>query len=449
MPEPITNKALKRLRDLHAMLGSPGERDNAWRKIDAWLAKYGKTWNDVAELLHDPSVAAQRAYHDPRDATAAQTAAQQAASTGTAITPLDLIRHLLEQYVWLEPHECVAVALWIVHTHVFDQFMVTPRLALMSPVPNCGKTTVLDLIACMSARAEKSDNITAAAIYHAVDEERRTLLADEFDNLEIAVKGTLRSVFNSGYRRGGSVTRLFRGRRRRFNTFAPLALASIGGLPLPLMSRSLAIKMVRYTGAQNLRRFDANDTDDLNIVYAHTLMWSREVRLNWDPPMPEQLRGRLADNWRPLIAIADACGPAWGAEARAAALVFARSYHNDDDLGVLLLHDIRAIFDARGVDRLFSKILVEALRAMDDAPWSEWRGVHDNQTPRPLSQAQLAAILKWFDIRPRSIWPLREASNRSATGYYRSMFESAWRAYCDGEAGRSAEPTPINRLNRG
>jgi Protein of unknown function (DUF3631) len=212
------------------------------------------------------------------------------------------------------------------------------------------------------------------------------------------------------------------------------------------MSRSIIINMVRHDGAQTLRRFDCNDREDLDIVYSHAVVWSRDVRLNLDPPMPAELRGRQADNWRPLLAIADACGPAWGGEAREAARAFARGYYDDEDLAVVLLQDIRTIFDARGVDRLFSKSIVEALRAMDDAPWSEWRGVHDNQQPRPLSQAQLAAILKRFGIRPRSIWPSRGEGSRSFKGYYRDMFQAAWRAYCGGEGGRAAEPRPINRI---
>jgi hypothetical protein len=63
----------------------------------------------------------------------------------------------------------------------------------------------------------------------------------------------------------------------------------------------------------------------------------------------------------------------WGALARDAAERFARDYYDDEDIAVLLLQDIRQVFDARSVDRIFSKDLVEALRAKEDAPWCEWR----------------------------------------------------------------------------
>ena len=50
---------------------------------------------------------------------------------------------MLRRYVQLKDHEYVAVSLWVVHTHVYDRFAFTPRLALTSPTSDCGKTTLL------------------------------------------------------------------------------------------------------------------------------------------------------------------------------------------------------------------------------------------------------------------------------------------------------------------
>jgi hypothetical protein len=45
----------KRVRDLHAMLGSsnPQEQATARRKLEVLLKRLGKTWNDLPDLLHD------------------------------------------------------------------------------------------------------------------------------------------------------------------------------------------------------------------------------------------------------------------------------------------------------------------------------------------------------------------------------------------------------------
>ena len=66
--------------------------------------------------------------------------------------------------------------------------------------------------------------------------------------------------------------------------------------------------------------------------------------LNSDPEMPAKLRNRIADNWRPLISIADSLG--WGEQAREAMSIFAREFQ-DADAKILLLSDIRKVFDSK------------------------------------------------------------------------------------------------------
>src|SRR5262249_30338483 len=122
----MTAKDRKRLAQLHAMLGSPNaaEAENARTKLLAFLKKHGKTWNDLPELLRD-TTASVPPQSDPRDA-----APSDPFDLPGAPTPADTVRAMVEDYVALDPHEYVAVALWAIHTHFYDQFMVTPRLLL-------------------------------------------------------------------------------------------------------------------------------------------------------------------------------------------------------------------------------------------------------------------------------------------------------------------------------
>jgi hypothetical protein len=132
------------------------------------------------------------------------------------------------------PRRIVRLALWILHCWVFDRFAVTPRLALISPVRGCGKTITLSFIELLIPEGSRTDNTAATAIYYALDRRQRTvLLVDEADGLDLSRKNVLRSLFNSGHRQGGSINRFVGGRPQRYRTFAPLAVAAIGMLPLP------------------------------------------------------------------------------------------------------------------------------------------------------------------------------------------------------------------------
>ena len=235
---------------------------------------------------------------------------------------LELARFILEEYVDLKPHEYITGALWVLHSHVFDRFMVSPRLAFISPVNGCGKTTALAVIEQLAYRPQRMDNATPAVIYHLVDQSRGTLLVDEADNLGLCDNGPLRAVLNSGHRKGGNVRRLIKGRPQSFSTFAPMAIAAIGSLPMALMRRSIVIHMEKTAGGAGLKRFDTGASETLrriNTVYGFIRRWAGDKpKLELNPDLPKDLKNRIADNWRPLIAIADCFGPCWSEAARPA-----------------------------------------------------------------------------------------------------------------------------------
>ena len=429
------------LERLHGMLGSSNasEAESARQRLLELLARYRKNWNDLTELLKGDADAGtwEPAWDDNRSAE--QTAGdaidsglpEEAAKEPNA---LELARFILEEYVDLKPHEYITGALWVLHSHVFDRFMVSPRLAFTSPVNGCGKTTALAVIEQLAYRPQRMDNATPAVIYHLVDQSRGTLLVDEADNLGLCDNGPLRAVLNSGHRKGGNVRRLIKGRPQSFSTFAPMAIAAIGSLPMALMRRSIVIHMEKTAGGAGLKRFDTGDSETLrriNTVYGFIRRWAGDKpKLELNPDLPKDLKNRIADNWRPLIAIADCFGPCWSEAAREAAITFAHAYH-DEDAGVVLLSDIRDIFNRTSAERMASVDLIAALLDVEESGWSEYRGPHDDQTPRKLSQGEMARLLRPFGIRPRPIWPAaKRRKGTSRRGYYRAQFESAWARYC-------------------
>jgi hypothetical protein len=461
MPKKTPAQHFKAIYALATGGATQGERDSAKGRVKSWLKRQGKTEADILSILQqafadDAAQAPPPPPSDPRDADPGQPAAN--------INLLDLIRALAEDYfVFESPHEYVAFTLWAAHTHVYELFQVTPRLVMTSPTSGCGKSVVMKVLDRLVARPEKSDNFTVASMYDAAHYDRKTLLVDEADNLPFGTKRELRAVFNSGYDRGGVFTRKFGKRRLTLRTNVPLAMASIGvltppgTLPPPLMRRSITLLMLKHRHQK--RRFVAGDTAELDYVYQQLGLWGRNIQLNPDPELPDELkRGdpSVADNWRPLISVADAFSPIWGRLAREAAIFFARSGRHEDPV-VTLLRDIRTVFDTLDTDRVLINVkpqkgkpvsaamlrlsLLPALHDMESGYWSEFCGRERRQQPHKLTEAELRAMLRPLGIVTHSVWPQKGAEgDRSGKGYTRADFAAAWRAYLDeSETGKPAK----------
>ena len=56
-----------------------------------------------------------------------------------------LLMAVIDQYVSVTTEQCLFIALWILHTYIFDRrlFMHTPRLLVTGPVRGCGKSTLM------------------------------------------------------------------------------------------------------------------------------------------------------------------------------------------------------------------------------------------------------------------------------------------------------------------
>jgi hypothetical protein len=184
------------------------------------------------------------------------------------LNAFDLIHGIFEQHVDAKPHYLVACSLWTLHTHVYRQFGVSPRLALLSPVPNCGKSTVLFILREIVWQSDLIVDPTPASLFRTLG--KSTLLIDEADNARI--ERNMRAVLNAGYNAEGAIPRVVDGTSVRFPVYAPTALAAIGTLPNALISRSLVIHMHRADPNAKIVRFDK-----LNKTQAQTLEPAAEI----------------------------------------------------------------------------------------------------------------------------------------------------------------------------
>jgi hypothetical protein len=341
---------------------------------------------------------------------------------------LEDVMAFVRLFVVLSDAQADAIALWTLHTHTFESWDATPYLEVTSATKRSGKTRLLETLQLLVARPLSTANISDAALFRAIAQERPTLLFDETDAIwKNRDREDLRKLLNAGSRRGTPAYRMGGGNNttlQKFDVFCPKALAGIGRLPDTLADRSIPIRLERKLHSEQVHRLRQRkvvpDAADLRMrIEGWAEMHSAELE-RAEPSLPDELDDRAADGWEPLLAIADLAGGDWPMRARAAALVLSagEGRSEDESLGVLLLGDILAVFEEQAVTRIKTSELLWALGQIDESPWGDWHG-------KTITPQALAKILKPFRIRTLPVW----VDGEKARGYKREQFEDAWTRY--------------------
>ena len=341
---------------------------------------------------------------------------------------LDALVATFRRYLSIPEVAAETLALWVVFTHAIDASAVAPRLAILSPTPRCGKTTLLALLARLVRVPLPASNATSAAVFRVIDRDRPTLLIDEADTFFLG-RSELIGIINSGHARDTAyVVRTVvvddTHEPRSFRTYAAIAIAKIGKLPAALHDRSIVVHMQRKHRDAELHRFRQDRVEDLLQLKRKTARWANDhlTMLNdADPDIPEVLNDRAADNWRTMLAIADTAGGHWPVTARRVATLISGDEEDTTSLPAQLLQDIEEIFAERGSDRLSSAEICRELARREDRPWGTFE---DGFT---ISTHRLASMLKPFGIRLKVMRTNGETG--TPRGYMRDQFEDAWARY--------------------
>src|SRR5262245_19300910 len=353
---------------------------------------------------------------------------------------LDSLREVFRRYVVLPKGADIALALWVLHAWTMDAGEISPFMVLVSPTKRCGKTSMLIILYYVTPRSELASNITAAALFRYVEEVRPTLLVDEADSF-VKDNEELGGILNSGHTKpAANVIRTVEVNGvhtpRRFSTWAPKAIATIRSLADTLEDRAIIVQLQRKPPGATIARLRRRDSEEFAALRGQAARWTID---NFDkladpePQMPGALNDRAADNWRPLLAIADIAGGTWPQEARQAACLLSGE-QQDRAICVELLKDIRVAFGDN--DAIRSADLVTKLTADPERPWAEWK--HG----RPLTQKQLGALLSPFRICSETV---SIPGLNDAKGYKRARFEEAWAAYCPGQTLACTNPSLSKR----
>lgn len=309
------------------------------------------------------------------------------------------------------------MALWVLHTYVYEAQRVTPYLLITSPTSGAGKSTALEVLASLAWRAEQMVNPTAAVV-RTVASNGHTVLIDEID--ELARSREFTSIANAGYRHGGKVYRLRGGELESYSVFAPKVFAGIARENLPVsgatLDRCVQISLERATQGEAITPFNPD-------VLAERLARLRERIEGWAagsvgrlrravPDMPALPTTRAVEIWKPLVAVADELGGEWTTSVRSWSTAIEGQKEAAPDPNVRLIQDVHAVLVAWMEDNPHVRTIpVDELVARRNA-------LPTRQLTEQLSPVQFGKRFGRFGIKSQPVKGVRVYRVRDAGGEF-------------------------------
>jgi putative DNA primase/helicase len=275
----------------------------------------------------------------------------------------------------------------------------------------CGKSTLLNVIKPMCSKPINTENITTASLFRLIEMYQPTLLIDEADSFLKRDDGRdneeMRGMLNAGHGRGGAIIRTV-GEAfgpGAFRVFGPVAFAWLvkrgTHVAQTLEDLSITIELRRRLPDEKIDRLRSTRTGHLRQLGRRAARWVADHRLSLsdaDPSLPKQLGDRAQDNWRPLVAIADAISVDLGQKAHGAALKIAEeNIGGEDDAGTMLLADVAAFFKLKMRGRLASNPLrvLSSQQVVDEAvsPQKSSKPRHGSSKPRPRRKSRMSRLV--------------------------------------------------------
>ena len=332
---------------------------------------------------------------------------------------LDEIAETLGCFVVLPPRAADALAVWVLHTYLFEHRDTVAYVAIESPEKRCGKTTLISVLATLARKPLVASNVTVGALFSAVDEAAPTLFIDEADTF-LSGNSVMRGVINCGNTwrtayvlrartKTGAGTRYLGGGEapdpsaldgtqsvKQYSCWCPKVVAMIGATPETIADRSIVVKMSRKLVAEKCLALRALDGREIvrKCVRASTDL-AQQVQAA-ETERVEGLNDRAADTYEPLAVIARLAGGDWPAKLAAAARTLNGSAYMANESAELLL-DILACYYQHGAEKFFSCDLVRILRARGASNCSKLFAYES------LTEHTLARTLRSYAIRPSTV----------------------------------------------
>jgi putative DNA primase/helicase len=312
---------------------------------------------------------------------------------------LNEITARINQEVILQSHQLLLCALEVMFTWVHSQMKFSPILFITGPDRECGKTTLLGVMAKMVRRPVKTSNVTPAAIFRLSELYHPTFLMDECqDQLQ---DPDFCQVVKSGHTPGDVAIRCDPNTLDpvAFDAFCPKVLAGIGRGNGQIMSRSIIIEMERKE-ADSDQSADANSPEFVDIrrklaCWAINCGDLSRFHLLKQPGI--KLRNR--DNWEMYYRVACAVSAAVSKQLLNAIPLFV---DEEQDFATYLLASLRQLYLEKDQlnDEGFmgSEAIVETLNRDKEAPW------YAKADAKGLNAHALSARLRRYKVKPDQVW---------------------------------------------
>lgn len=331
----------------------------------------------------------------------------------------------VRRYTVLSEADSILTALWVAFTHLYHLFGIAPSLAATSPEKRCGKTNFMIFLSRLCRAPYATSNMSEAAIYRRIEQDKPTLLMDEAETFMVKSKAMI-GILNSGYKRTmGGVERIGKNGVEKMTTFCPKAIAMIGEMPETLKDRSIHIRLERKSPDEKVETVPEQGPDELSLLCSRLVRWVADNSNAVAHVKPEALglnNDRAEDNAKPLLAIASIMGGNWLERAQGAFEAHAEAEDKTLSHGEWLLTDTARAFALSGRNQLLTVELLGYLLTQEEAPWLTF------SHGRAMTARDLAGMFKQFGI---SSIQLRHgtAQEKVGRGYRREKFTQAFARY--------------------
>jgi Protein of unknown function (DUF3631) len=329
----------------------------------------------------------------------------------------------LRRYIVVSDEQALAITLWIMFAWCHDVAVHSPLLVFKSAEPDSGKTTACGVLKFLTPRAHSAAEMSGPSLYRFVDRVHPTLIIDDADKL-LQRKPELAHIINAGWTRGTLIPRVGPyGDPVWFDPFCPKVIAGANLLlPKTTATRTITVKLLPKLPSEKVKDFNHTDDEQFLTLRRKLARWSADnmaALKNANPALPPGFLNRLAMNWRLQLAVVDLAAGGWPKIARTAAVKLDAKREELGE-GIRVTTALASIFTTR--EEITSEEAVKHLNADPTGEWCEFRN------RGPITQRQLAALLRAYEIYPVVLHPTRRSS-LSRHGYKRAQFMDVFARY--------------------